>query len=296
MTFNNIIKPILISLATSLILLADENTPTGTHYTYKQSDGVKQEIEIHFPKDHDPKTSKKPAIIMFHGGAWVKGDKNQFRYLCHYFASRGIVAATANYRFAKKNSKDSVKSSAKKSNKRICITDAKSAIRWYKKNAEMLGIDPERIIVGGGSAGGHICLLATNNPGLNDPQDPLEYNTNAAAYLLFNPAFSASDKQDSEVNFLSHLKPNFPPTIVFYGTKDRWIKGWKPVYKKMNKMKLPYIDYWLANDQEHSFFNQQPWADVTLIACDKFLIKHGFLVTEPTLEAPKSGKNMVKVP
>ena len=56
--------------------------------------------------------------------------------------------------------------------KRYCISDAKSAIRWFKQHANELGIDPKRIIAGGGSSGGHVCLLATTNPGLNDPNDP----------------------------------------------------------------------------------------------------------------------------
>ena len=131
-----------------------EGAPEGEVYTYKKQGGVAHEIEIHFPKDHD-RSKPVPGIIMFHGGGWSKGDRISFRYLCHYFASRGLVAATANYRLGK--------------GKRLCITDAKSAIRWYKQNAAKLGLDPKRIISGGGSAGGHIALLATTNPGLNDP-------------------------------------------------------------------------------------------------------------------------------
>ena len=42
---------------------------------------------------------------------------------------------------------------------------------------------PQRLITGGGSAGGHVSVLATLNPGLNDPQDPREFDTRVAETL-----------------------------------------------------------------------------------------------------------------
>lgn len=266
-----------------------EDVPEGKVYTYKQTEGKKQVIEVHFPKGHDPSKDTVPGIIMFHGGGWGSGSRAQFRYLCHYFASRGIVAATASYQLANKK-----KQAGEGSFKRVCITDAKSAIRWYKQNADKLGIDPKHIITGGGSAGGQICLLATTNPGLNDPRDPEDYDTSVVAYLLFNPALTASDAKDPQVNFLKHLKSDLPPAIVFFGTEDKWLKGWKPAIKKMNKLGVKNIDSWAAKGKGHSFFNKQPWADVTIKACDEFLIKHGLLKGQPTLKDPKTGEVLTK--
>ena len=61
----------------------------------------------------------------------------------------------------------------RQSTKRVCIPDVKIAIRWFKQHAIELGLDPDRIVAGGGSAaGGHISLLGTTNPGLNNPSDP----------------------------------------------------------------------------------------------------------------------------
>ncbi len=275
-----------------------KKVPEGKLYTYKESGGEKQQIEVHFPEGHDPSKDVVPGIIMFHGGGWSSGDKAQFRYLCHYFASRGIVAATANYQLAKKKGKQSDKGSGKGSdkgsNKRVCVTDAKSAIRWYKQNAGELGIDPKRIITGGASAGGHICLLATTNPGLDDPKDPTGFDTSVVAYLLFNPALKATDAKDPEVDALKHLKKDLPPAIVFFGTKDKWLKGWNPAVKKMKKLGVKNVDSWSAEGKGHSFFNKQPWADVTIKACDEFLLKHGLIEGTPTLENPKTGETLVK--
>ena len=83
---------------------------------------------------------------MFHGGGWGSGSRAQFADQCRYFADRGLVTATVTYQLAKKGKKPN------HSRKRVCIIDAKSAIHWYKENAQELGIDLERIIAGGGSA------------------------------------------------------------------------------------------------------------------------------------------------
>ncbi|MGI9447191.1 MAG: alpha/beta hydrolase [Pirellulales bacterium] len=266
-----------------------EDIPEGKIYSYKEEDGVTREMEIHFPKGHDATTESVPGIIMFHGGGWGGGKRDQFRYLCHYFADRGLVAATVSYRLATKAD------NGKGSRKRVCIRDAKSAIRWYKQNAENLGIDVHRIIAGGGSAGGHVSLLATTNPELNDPHDNREHDTSVVAYLLFNPALGMADAKDSEVDFLQHIRPDFPPAIVFFGSEDeKWLKGWNAAYTKMQSLDIRSVEFWIAEDQEHSFFNKQPWQDMTIRASDEFLKDLGLINGEPTLVPPKTQGKLVK--
>jgi len=267
------------------------DSPKGKVYVYKEVDGMTREMEIFFPKDHDPSKKSVPGVIMFHGGGWGSGSRVMFSYQCNYFASRGLVASTVTYKLAKKAVANKTKGT--ESRKRVCITDAKSAIRWYKQNADELGIDPKRIIAGGGSAGGHISLLATTNPGLNDPGDPKEYDATVAAYLLFNPALSAGDAKDPQVDFLRHLKADFPPAIVFFGSEDNWMKkGWVPASEKMKSLGIKSTDLRIAEGMGHAFFNRQPWADITLIAADKFLNSLGYLKGDPTLAMPKSGEQL----
>ena len=73
----------------------------GKAYTYKISGGEERQMEIFFPPNHDPAKSKVPGIICFHGGAWLGGSLAEFRRTCAYFASRGLVCATANYQMLK---------------------------------------------------------------------------------------------------------------------------------------------------------------------------------------------------
>ena len=273
---------------------ADPSAPHGKSYVYKQSGGEAQELEVYFPKNWDAKTSKVPGVLLFHGGGWSGGTLDQFRHACHYLASRGLVAATANYRMLHKDA--IAKLPAGQSRKRVCITDAKSAIRWFKQHAAELGIDPNRVITGGGSAGGHIAVLATQNAGLNDPADPPGIDTSVVAYLLFNPALSPDDRIDAEVDALHYLKPTFAPSIAFFGTTDKYKNGWDAARNRLKGLGNQSSQLWLAEGQKHSFFNKDPWRTLTLIAADRFLVQHGLLQGEPTLAPPATGESLVAAP
>ena len=264
--------------------------PAGKAYIYKETDEGKRELEVYFPKDHSPAKKSVPGIIFFHGGGWGGGSRDAFKYQCAYFASRGIVAVTVTYRLATKKAKAAMKD--KESHKRLCIPDAKSAIRWVKQHADELGVDPNCLIVSGGSAGGHIGLIATSNPGLNHPDDPKEFDTSVAAMVLFNPALSAADAKDSEIDFIQHLKPGAPPAIAFFGSKDKWLKGWNPTYAKWQTLEKSVIKMQIAEGQNHAFFNNQPWADLTLVAADEFLQKQGLLKGTSTLPKPPRGEKL----
>ena len=203
-----------------------------------------------------------------------------------------MVAATVTYRLRTKDDRAAMKDG--QSSKRVCIPDVKSAIRWFKQHAKELGVDPSRSVAGGGSAGGHISLLGTTNPGLNDPNDPKGIDTSVAAYVLFNPALSKSDAKDPDVDFMQHLKADFGPAIVFFGSEDKWmVNGWTPAATKMKSLGITSVDMRIAEGESHAFFNKQPWKDITLIAADRFLKKLGYIKGEPTLQMPKTGEKLV---
>lgn len=279
----------LVLAGSGVISIAQTEPAAGERFTYKVVDGKPLEMEIYFPPDWNPAKRSYPGIILFHGGGWGNGSLTAFRYQCQYFASRGLVAATSNYTLVKSKGY-----TGEGSRKRICITDAKSAIRWMKSQAEELGLDSDRLIAGGGSAGGHISMLATHNPGLNDPRDPPDVDTSVAAYVLFNPAFAPVDERDPEVDMLKHLDPEMAPTIAFFGTKDKWKPGWDAVQQKLESTGADQIELQLAPGAEHAFFNQQPWKDLTLIAADEFLVELGFLNGAPERAIPSGNERLVR--
>ena len=263
--------------------LIGSDAPPGKLYVYKQSAGEPRKMEVFFPPNHDPAKSRAPGLILFHGGNWSGGSLAQFRIACAYFASRGMVCATANYRMLTKA--EAKKLPLGESRKRVCVTDAKSAIRWFKQHAKEIGFDPARLVVGGGSAGGHISALATLNPGLNDPADPKDVDIRPVAFLWFNPAFSPEDANDPEIDIQRHLAADLPPTLVFFGDKDPWKKGWDAVHAKMRSMDIKTVELQIEPGQGHGFFNKEPFQTMTLIAAARFLARFGLLNGEPTLKS-----------
>ena len=70
-----------------------------------------------------------------------------------------------------------------------CVMDGKSALRWIRKNAAKLGVDPERIGAGGGSAGGHVAAAVATVPGLNEEGEDLSISCLPDTLVLFNPVY-----------------------------------------------------------------------------------------------------------
>jgi len=155
-------------------------------YFYTGINGESHIIKVYFPNKKPQE--KAPCTVFFHGGAAGQAGRipnlEIIAILCR--ARRGQHHGGL---FA--NRQRGTSSSARgKSRNRDSVIDAKTVIRWVKKNAETVGIDPERIIAGGGSSGRHIATLATVDNDLNHPKDPMEIDTNVKVLLLFCPPSS----------------------------------------------------------------------------------------------------------
>jgi acetyl esterase/lipase len=175
------------------------------------------------------------------------------------------------------------------------VTDGKSAIRWIKSHAGELGVDPEKIVGGGGSAGGHICVLAAlNADGLNDPADPVGIDTSVRAFLLFNPAFvTPGSDRDAEVDVFEHLDGNLPPFLFLFGTEDTWKPATDVLFETLKK-KQSATRYLVAPEEGHSFWIKDPWYDLCLAECDALLVSLGLLEGPAPVPAP-SDKRLVHV-
>jgi len=97
-----------------------------------------------------------PVIVYIHGGSWVFGDKSEMgRPMLHEMVRHGWIAVTINYRLAPADPMPRQ------------IEDVKRALAWVKQNIGSSGGDPDRIVLAGGSAGGHLAALAALTP--DDP-------------------------------------------------------------------------------------------------------------------------------
>jgi acetyl esterase/lipase len=196
--------------------------------TYKRTGDVELRLWIFDPPDR-PAGELRPAIVFFFGGGWKSGSPTQFEQQCRYFAAQGMVAITADYRVRERHGTTADK----------CVADAKSAIRWVRQNAPRLGIDPERIVAGGGSAGGHLAACTGVIPGLDEPGEPAQVSSVPNALALFNPALvlapvdgaaiaddrradiaSRTGVDPQQISPIHHVRGGLPPTIIFHGEAD----------------------------------------------------------------------------
>jgi acetyl esterase/lipase len=97
-------------------------------------------------------TSKRPAVVLFHGGGWVSGSRKTYTPYVKRRAEQGFVAAAVSYRLAPRHPYPAA------------LHDAKAAVRWLRANAVKYSIDPEQVTAIGYSPGGSLALLlgATN--------------------------------------------------------------------------------------------------------------------------------------
>lgn len=96
--------------------------------------------------------SNRPVVVFIHGGAWVRGDRKQYPFLGNRFAKEGAVVVIPSYRLAPKHRFPAQ------------AEDAAAALAWVVRNIAQYGGDPNRIVLAGHSAGGHLAALLVTNP------------------------------------------------------------------------------------------------------------------------------------
>ncbi len=262
--------------------------PVGKPYVYKTVGQRALRLYVVSPPDAKPSDSR-PAIVFFHGGGWVGGAPTQFDHLAEHLASRGMVAVQVEYRLLdRKGNAPPI----------CCIQDAKSAMRWVRAHAGELGIDPNRIAAGGGSAGGHLAAFVGMVEGMDDPGDDPAVSPKANAMVLFNPVFDNGPKgwgnqrvgdRYRAFSPAHNVTPDDPPAIVFLGTEDKLI----PVetakeFGRAMKQAGVRCEVLLYEGQGHGFFNYGrsggEYYRKTLEAADKFLTSLGWLPRQDSSE------------
>jgi len=270
---------------------APKTLPGSRAEIYKTIGEVKLPIHIFDPQNHKA-GDKRPAIVFFFGGGWNNGSPQQFEKQCAYLASRGMVAMTVEYRV---KSRHGVKALS-------CFSDAKSSIRWVRQNAHRLGVDPNRVAAGGGSAGGHLAAALGTVSAFDEPTEDASISAVPDALVLFNPGLVLAQVEGYEVKDAEklaglesrmgvppiqlspyhNLDSDLPPTIIFHGTKDTTVPYdtvelfTEQANKKGNAVEL--VSY---EGKGHGFFNFKkqgnPAFTDTLKKMDAFLVSLGYL-------------------
>ena len=194
--------------------------------------GGAEKADLYLPTS-TPTGALRPAVVIIHGGGWSKGkhdDKREVN-IGTTLAMHGYVGMSIDYVLSSKTNATWPQN----------LYDCKSAVRWLRKNSERLKIDPQRIGVIGGSAGGQLAAMVT----LTMPEDGLDPKTPYGDYScrvvcgvdLYGPAelltwrnLSMIGKTRSEApevyrtaSPISYVRSNSPPLLIVHGSADKTV-------------------------------------------------------------------------
>ena len=223
-------------------------------------------------------TPKRMAIIHLFGGGFFSGNKNAGYIIndAKALGARGYTNISANYRLAKEGFWPSQ------------IHDVKAAIRWTRANAGKLGIEPNRIVIAGHSAGGMLSLMAAGTNGRPEFEGDLgttgvssEVNASIGVYPLASaqiagslwPQGQATPEAFAAASPTTYISEKFAQTIFIHGTNDNTIPVASSVdfFTKLHALKVP-TTLTLIQGADHAFDNNAPDAvEVMAASIDLFL-------------------------
>jgi acetyl esterase/lipase len=182
-------------------------------------------LDILQPTAHG--TAARPGVVVFHGGGWIHtGKETAYGSLCRPYLDRGFVVANVEYRVAAQATAPAA------------VTDALDAVQWFFKHAKQYNVDPKRIVVTGGSAGGHLALMAGMTPrsahlgpvspvaavidgyGITDAVELLagpHHQSWATDWIPDGPARVELAQKVSPMNYVRH---SLPPILIAQGADD----------------------------------------------------------------------------
>lgn len=232
-------EPLAFAQGQPLPALRDVNLQRDI--AYADTDEPAQRLDMLLPKQA---TNDKPlpVVVFIHGGGWRKGDKRSgWNRLVPHVASGKFAGVSVGYRLT-----DKAQWPAQ-------IYDCKAAIRWIRGNAKQHNLDPERIVVWGTSAGGHLVALLGTTGGVKElegklgkhgdqssrvtgvinffgPSDLLTMNEGGSIMNHYAPDSPESKllghpvKQvpqlANQASALSHVTKDDAPFLIMHGTKD----------------------------------------------------------------------------
>ena len=201
---------------------------------YSNPDNQHLQVDLARPDGEGP----YPAVICIHGGGFRAGNRQSYDGLIKKLAKNGYVAMTVTYRLAPKYQFPAA------------VYDVKAAVRWLRANAAKYHVDPDRIGVTGGSAGGHLAQFLGVTAGLKqfegDGGNPEQSSRVACVVNFYGPSdFTKSygksvdaaevlplflggnlekeRRRHIEASPLYWVTPDAAPTLCVHGTKDQYV-------------------------------------------------------------------------
>lgn len=229
---------------------------------YHTANNYENKLDVYRPADA---AGPLPVVVVIHGGGWVEGSKEERVLEMMPYLQMGFAAVNVEYRMGRVSLAPAA------------VEDCRCALHWVFMNAKKYNFDPNRIVLQGGSAGGHLALMTgmlspaagfdrecrtpmdnywSDNPGTSkDPRvaaivnwfgitDVLDelHGTNAKGYAVaWVGDQSNADEIAKRVSPIHYVSGDVPPIITIHGTKDTLVPYEQSVrfHKLLDAAKVP---------------------------------------------------------
>lgn len=197
---------------------------------YKTIDSINLKLDIYNKVGH---SGDAPLIIFIHGGSWSGGDKRDYKLYTIPFAQKGYITASVQYRLS-----GVAKFPAQ-------LLDVNDAVKFLKRNASEYHIDASKIVLVGGSAGGHLVLLSAYSnltqfnkngndgvtaevQGVVDIYGPTDITLEGlrdkkSITTLIGKSYNEAPDAYEQASPLNYVSKNVPPTLIFHGSIDNLV-------------------------------------------------------------------------
>jgi acetyl esterase/lipase len=237
-----------------------------------------------------PPAKPRPAIVFIHGGSWKFGSKGQFRRQAAWLADRfDVFGASIEYRLSGEAQFPAA------------LEDAKCAVRWVRSVAEKYKIDPERIAVCGGSAGGHLSAMMAVTNGLDEYEGSgghADLSSDVQLAILYNGEFDMWDLVEKgslidamkvffggtpteipgrydEASPIKRVTNKTPPMLFLHGDQDQCVSHEQALamVRRLGELGVP-AEAEVYAGKPHAWFNKDPDWKITVQRIEPFLVKH----------------------
>ncbi len=262
---------------------------------YHTANNYENKLDVYTPADS---TQPTPVVVVIHGGGWVEGTKEERVLEMLPYLQMGFAAVNVEYRLGRVSLAPAA------------VEDCRCALHWVFANAKKYNFDPERVVLQGGSAGGHLALMTgmltpaagfdrecrtpmenywSGNPGTSkDPRvaaivnwfgiaDVLDeiHGPNAKGYaVVWLGDQPNADEIARRVSPLNYVNSDVPPIITMHGDKDELVPYSQSVrlHKALDAAKVPNLLYTVAGANHGGFTFEQN--QQSWAAVRRFLTEH----------------------
>lgn len=211
--------PVLAACA--LLPLSDAQAYTLQEgVTYAEPEGYKLDADIYLPS----KEGSLPAVVLIHGGGWIRGERADMNRYAKTLAKQGFVVMNISYRLAPEFEHPAQ------------LRDCQAAVAWLRQHADRYRVNPARIAAFGYSAGGHLAMMLGTHPSRTDkntvqavvsgggPADLRVYPDSPYVKALLGGGPKGREDSYADASPLVHVDGSDVPTYLYHGKMDRLVE------------------------------------------------------------------------